>query len=347
MAFETLNQKNHKILFYVLIGLAILAVVLLIVLEISVLKNGGLPFNPKKAEPTPEITEEPTPEPTPEPTEEPWIPVNEDAMTIATRFNPPKGYTRVEVPEGSFGEYLRNYPLKPYGTKALLFSGAESDTASDLGVLAQVDPLIKNQQCADTAIMLYGEYLYGQGRFDEIVFNYSSGFRCDFVTWAKGYRDVVEGRNVRWELATDKPGVNENDYSYSNFYNYLKEVYVYANTDSLSTQFTKKSINDIQPGDIFIATASQLKAQAQLISDEAAESVTYGHAVIVADVAVNAAGEKVFLVIEGTTPATECAVVENPDGVSVCWFKIAADGSFVKSKSGIKWKDTWLYSFGG
>ena len=61
MAFETLNQKNHKILFYVLIGLAILAVVLLIVLEISVLKNGGLPFNPKKAEPTPEITEEPTP----------------------------------------------------------------------------------------------------------------------------------------------------------------------------------------------------------------------------------------------------------------------------------------------
>ena len=84
-----------------------------------------------------------------------------------------------------------------------------------------------------------------------------------------------------------------------------------------------------------------------MISEEAAESVTYGHAVIVADVAVNAAGEKVFLIIEGTTPATECSVVENPDGVSVCWFKIAPDGSFVKSKSGIKWKDSWLYSFEG
>ena len=158
---------------------------------------------------------------------------------------------------------------------------------------------------------------------------------------------MVNGRDVQWVLSTDREDVKENDYSYENLYKYLKEVYVYANTDSMAMQYSRKSINDVKPGDVFIATYAELKGQALLISEEAADTVSYGHALVVADMAVNSDGEKVFLLIEGTTPATECAVVENPDGVSFEWFKIAEDGTFVKSKSGIKWKSSWLYSLDG
>lgn len=344
---ETLKEKRNKTLEFILIGMGILILVLAIVIEIVVLAKGGLKGkNNTVPEPTDDVAVS-TETPTEAPTEEPWIPVNEDGNTIETRFNPPKGYTRVPVEPGSFGEYLRKYPLKPYGTKALIYSGAESDSASTLGVFAQTDPLVKNQQCADTVMMLYGEYLYGQGRYDEIVFNFSSGFKCDFVTWAKGYRDVVNGRNVEWVLSTDKAGVTENDYSYDNFYKYLKEVYVYANTDSMSSQYSRKSIDDVKPGDVFIATYQEIKGQALLISEEVAETVSYGHAIVVADMAVNSNGEKVFLFIEGTTPATECSVVENPDGVSAEWFRIDEDGTFIKSKSGIRWKSSWLYSLDG
>nr|WP_281054656.1 DUF4846 domain-containing protein [Thermosediminibacter oceani] len=35
----------------------------------------------------------------------------------------PEGFERVEVPEGSFGEYLRNLPLKPHGSKVKYYNG--------------------------------------------------------------------------------------------------------------------------------------------------------------------------------------------------------------------------------
>ncbi|MBP5311218.1 MAG: hypothetical protein J6112_00060 [Clostridia bacterium] len=345
MAFDTLSEKRKRILFTLMFGVIAAALVLFIVLEIVILSKGGFPFTPDKPSEIIEATEEPTAEPTEEPTEEPWIYINEDCNTIETRFNPPKGYTRVEVEPGSFAEYLRTYPLKDYGALPLQFSGAINDEASALGVLAQPDPLIRNQQCADTVIMLYAEYLYGQGRFDEISFNFLNGFKCDFKTWAAGYRDKVSGNKVEWVLSTDKPGVVENDYSYENLYNYLKEVYVYANTDSLALELPFVKPDDLKIGDVLIGTVKDLKEMALNISDKLAESINYGHAILIADMAVNEAGEKVYLFIEGTTPATECTVVQNPTISNVCWFYFrTADNTFQKGTSGIRWRTTWGHS---
>lgn len=285
-----------------------------------------------------------TPEPTPEPT--PYKYVNEEGMTIESRFNPPDGYARETVEANSFGAYLRSYELKPYGEPAFYFSGAENASSAKEGVLKQRDKLVKVQQCADTTIMLRAEYLFSVGRFDEIVFNYSSGFKCDFESWAKGMRPVIasNGRDVSWVDKTSS-GAKADDYSYENLVEYLKNVYVYANTDSLVTQFAKKDAKDIEIGDIFVATATELKAQTALVSDEAAAKVTLGHAVIVADIAVNKDGEKVFLLVEGTTPATEPCVVMNPNTKMGMWFRINNEGLFQKSTTGVKWKSTWLYTF--
>ncbi|MBQ8828004.1 MAG: hypothetical protein IJZ90_02545, partial [Clostridia bacterium] len=101
----------------------------------------------------------------PEATQEPYAPIVEDAVTVGTRFNPPEGYERVELEEGSFGEYLRNYALKPYGTVAFLYDDStgsyiENTEASTVGVFQQPNALNRWQQCADSIAMLYAEYLY-------------------------------------------------------------------------------------------------------------------------------------------------------------------------------------------
>ena len=96
-----------------------------------------------------------------------------------------------------------------------------------------------------------------------------------------------------------------------------------------------------------VATYTDLKNAARQVSEELAESINYGHAIIIVDVAVNAAGEKVFMLAEGNTPATEAAVIENPDTSMGVWFKFDEMGTFVKGSSGIKWSSGWIYSFGG
>lgn len=45
--------------------------------------------------------------------------VNKDSLTIASRVIVPKDYKRVEYAKGSFENYLRNYKLKPFGSKII------------------------------------------------------------------------------------------------------------------------------------------------------------------------------------------------------------------------------------
>lgn len=344
VSFEQKRKKAKQVALWVLCGiLFVAAIVLAIVLAI---KTGGFGkigggANNKNDMPKPGTTA--TAAPTAEPTPVPYDWVNEEENTIATRFNAPEGYTRVECEEGSFAEYLKNYPLKDYGEKAFLWSGgnlSESGTTSTEGVFLQQDKLTKNQQCADTCIMLYAEYLWDNQRYDEIIFDFANGFRCDYLTWVSGKRVEVNGNKVKWI-----DGGTKDDYSYENFFTYLKWVYVYASTDSLVTQFKSRDYNDLQVGDIIVATARELSAAAQLVSPELADSIKYGHAMIVVDIAVNEAGEKVFMLAEGNTPATECAVVENPNPEMSVWFKMGEDGKFQKGAAGIRWKQEWFYTF--
>ncbi|RFZ81709.1 hypothetical protein DYU05_17960 [Mucilaginibacter terrenus] len=117
------------------------------------------------------------------------------ADVISTRFNPPAGYHRVAAPAGSFGAYLQSLPLKPAGTQTKTYKGATVRT--DAYTAAVVDLSIGTQdlqQCADAVIRLRAEYLYKQNNYKAIAFNFTSGFKCDFVHYADGYRYSSE----RW-----------------------------------------------------------------------------------------------------------------------------------------------------
>lgn len=222
--------------------------------------------------------------------------IHTEGKTISERFLVPSGFVRVESEEESFAYYLQNLPLKPHGTNVRYFDGREK--LRDV-YLAVVDFTLGDrdlQQCADGVIRLRAEYLYEKERFDEIHFNFVSGFHADFTKWASGYGISVDGNNVSWI-----PNSNNNG-SYESFHKYLDIVFAYASTLSLEKELKEKPFEQLQVGDVFIQGGSP------------------GHCVIVVDMAVNEeTGEKIFMLAQSYMPAQDIQILKG-DGEDSPWF---------------------------
>ena len=187
-----------------------------------------------------------------------------------------------------FGDYLRNFPLKPNGSTVHLYDGTEKYWQDGAYAILNIDTGSSDlQQCADAVIRLYAEYLYENEKYAEIHFNFTNGFRADYVKWAEGYRIKVNGNNVQWIKNAEK------DYSYNTFRKYLNMVFMYAGTASLSKELMKVSLNDIQIGNVFIYGGFP------------------GHAMIVVDVAEHKNGSKAILVAQSYMPAQDIHIVTN------------------------------------
>jgi len=95
------------------------------------------------------------------------------------------------------------------------------------------------------------------------------------------------------------------------FENYLKTVYCYCNTSSVYKETKPRDLADIQPGDVLVYPSRR--------------SGTYGHAVLVADVARSRSGKVAVLCVEGNTPARDVHVVRNSNPFRNPWFVLDAD----------------------
>ena len=207
-------------------------------------------------------------------------------QTVKTRFKVPAGYSRIATAPGSFAAWLQNRTLKPAGTHTLTYNGniARTDpyTAAVLDMSLDQQNL---QQCADAVMRLRAEYLYSKKDYKTITFNFTSGFKCDFVHFAEGYRYEQSGE---WKKLAKK------DYSYSSFMKYMNLVFSYAGTLSLEKELQKvNNANDLSIGDIFIKGGSP------------------GHCFIVMNVAVNKAHQKRFLLAQSFMPAQNIQIVQN------------------------------------
>jgi hypothetical protein len=100
---------------------------------------------------------------------------------------------------------------------------------------------------------------------------------------------VVKGNNVKWVKKKSK------DYSYGNFRRYLRTVFMYAGTYSLSKELKRRiRAKDMRIGDVFIKGGFP------------------GHAVLVVDMARNRdTGKKVFLLAQSFMPAQDVHVLRN------------------------------------
>lgn len=187
----------------------------------------------------------------------------------------PDGYVRSGEPTNSWAEYLRQLPLKPEGTPVYYHDGDESFwTNCAYGVIDMEIGTQDLQQCADAIIRLRAEWLYLQKRYSDIHFNFTNGFNCEYLRYAKGERVRVQGNKTSWYQATSE------DYSYATFRKYLDLVFMYAGTASLSRELRVADIHDIQIGDIFMQGGHP--GHAMLVVDMAQDTITGDKAILVA-----------------------------------------------------------------
>lgn len=99
---------------------------------------------------------------------------------------------------------------------------------------------------------------------------------------------------------------------YASFRKYMNAVFAYAGTYSLERELRPVAAADIAIGDVVIKGGFP------------------GHAVLVADMAANAAGEKRFLLVQSFMPAQEIHVLKNPaSGDGSPWYAAPPTFPFV------------------
>ena len=211
-----------------------------------------------------------------------------DGTTVQERFSVPDGFERVTVEIGSFGEYLRNLPLMADGEKLYFWNGILCENPAHAAILKRDMPK-KYEQCADTVIRLYADYLYKNKQYDKLVFVFNNGFVCDFEHFTQGYRPSKNAD--KWETSPDYwKGYDERVFNV-----FLDYVYLYANTASLyENELKKVDINDISIGDVFITPGFP------------------GHIVLICDMIKNTVtGELRFMILQGSMPALQPHIMLN------------------------------------
>jgi len=152
----------------------------------------------------------------------------------------PEGYTRIQTEKKSFGEWLRNVPLKKSKTVYLYDGSIKKDQSAQYAVLNIAVGNKDLQQCADAVMRLRAEYLFTQKRFDEISFRDNNN------------------RDYSFSLPADKPHFNK----------YLEKVFSYCGTISLEKQLHRISrVNNVHIGDVLIQGGSP--GHAMLVIDMA------------------------------------------------------------------------------
>lgn len=215
--------------------------------------------------------------------------INEEGKTVSTRIREPKNFKRVPVESNSFGEYLRELPLKPHGSKVSYYNGVIKPKDVHVAVIDMDVGERDLQQCADAIIRLRAEYLFSQQMYDKIHFNFTNGFKIDYPNWIKGKRVTVEGNNCHW---VQKTGYSN---TYKDLRKYLNMVFAYAGTLSLEKELETINPSEINIGDVIIQGGSP------------------GHAVTVIDIAENIdSGKKIFMLAQSYMPAQDIHILKNP-----------------------------------
>lgn len=217
--------------------------------------------------------------------------INTEGNTIESRFNPLANCERILADSDSFGEHLRELPLKSHGSSVKYYDdNLKRNSKVYIGV---VDLPIGDRdlhQCADAIMRLRADYLRAQKRYDEIKFSFNNGFVADYSKWKEGYRISYNGDSFSWKK---KFAPSDSDESY---WKYLEYVFSFAGTWSLEKELNAVTTENMKIGDIFIYGGSP------------------GHAVIVVDMIEDkTTGLKYFMLAQSYMPAQEIQILINPN----------------------------------
>lgn len=225
--------------------------------------------------------------------------------SLEGRVAPPPGFTRVALAGGSFGAWLRGLPLRPSGP-VVDYRGRTILAADDprlTAVVALDEGSADLQQCADAIMRLFAEWQWHSG-VEDVHFRAAAGTDMPYATWLRGGRVKAQGNRLVWRFeAKDGRGRN-----HATFRTYLDDVFMWANTGSLRRDAASVSDARPRPGDFFVLAGAP------------------GHAVLVLDVAENAAGERAALLGQSYMPAQSFHVLRPSASAAVAsgsaWFRL-------------------------
>lgn len=136
----------------------------------------------------------------------------------------PVGFHRIGATTNSYTEYLRALPLKKRGRLVHLYKGGVASFQWLSAGVIDMHVLCNDEQCADITMRIRAEYLWKQGRYNEICFTSVGGKKLPYTGGAS--------RNA--------------------FEKYLKAVYGTCNTASVYRETKERELKDIQPGDVLV-----------------------------------------------------------------------------------------------
>jgi len=214
----------------------------------------------------------------------PFCEICTQTETIAGRFAPPRGFTRVEASQGSYAEWLRQMPLLPPDADALDWTGRLALSAAEVGGVLDWRLLGRAEQCADIALRLAAEYARVKKEDDRIAFRSLSGETITWTAWRNGrYAINSDGSAIVYH-----PGVGLQD-TRSAFDDFLRFVMTYANTASIKRDWPVAGARDLRIGDVLVQPGCP--------------GTGLGHLSVVVDLCENVSGERLYLFIDGFTPA--------------------------------------------
>jgi hypothetical protein len=234
-----------------------------------------------------------------------WLDAYEAKEMLVNRIAPPQGYERSSAEKKSITDWLRHLPLKPGSPEVKLYNGASKYNQLAQYAVLNIDTGQEDlQQCADAVMRLKAEYHYSRKEYDKIHFNFTSGDKAEYSKWIEGYRPVLKGNKVSWVKNAQK------DNSYKGFKAYLKQVFMYAGSSSLSKELQSIPFSQMQPGDVLIRGGFP------------------GHAVTVMDMATNPQnGKKVYMLAQSYMPAQDIHILKNPAVSDSPWYALEAEGA--------------------
>jgi Domain of unknown function (4846) len=213
--------------------------------------------------------------------------INKPLILEKDNFNPypsigaiplPAGFRRLNNSANPFAEWLLQVPLKKNKTVYLYDGSLKRNQTAQFAVLNISTGNKDLQQCADAVMRLRAEYLFASQQYNKIVF--------------------FDNENKQYQFCF--PQTKEH------LHQYLQTVFGMCGTASLSKQLHKKSIKDIEAGDVLIRGGFP------------------GHAVLVMDVAGNDKGDKIFMLAQSYMPAQDIHVLVNMDESNSPWYHLPA-----------------------
>ncbi len=201
---------------------------------------------------------------------------SENGVPLSSLYPAPPATSRLETEEGSFADWLAGLPVDTSHTVLHYYTG---DVAlQQNGHAGIIDIPVKNnvQDSRKLIMRIYAEYLYQQGRYDDLQFSNAKGEVINPRIWFSG---KYPGQPFR--------------FPYSDFRKYLNETLGAASWKMWMQQLKKISRFEARAGDIVYQKSGG------------------SHAMLIAAAAEGRNGQRYLLFVEGATPPAEMHVVAN------------------------------------